>query len=56
MPYGNRIIALKAAEVTEQILKSKSNLQDAVTFQTYCMFLFVDTSFVITAVTTLIIN
>lgn len=47
MPYGSRIIALKAPDITEQMLniypqKSKSNLQNSITFQTFCLFLFVD--------------
>lgn len=48
MPYGSRIIALKAPEMIEQmlniyLLKSKSNSQNEITLQPYCLCLFVDT-------------
>lgn len=50
MPYGSKTIALKAPEITEQMLnicflKSKSNSQNSITFKTSGLFLFVDTSY-----------
>lgn len=63
MSYGSRIIALKHQKLLTEhmlniyLLKSKSNSQNAITFHTYLLFLFVATSsLVIKGMTTLVID